>query len=284
VGERVFISHGDADRDYVLRLVEYLAQAGIGSDNHADSAGQRVDAHAQQQIDDCGAFIVVMSPESLSSASVNNDMYVARSRGKTVLPVLLRGEAFVTLRNTGYFDSTDGRMPDEAFVRRLRAALDLASGPADSASVPAAAPMAPLSVPAPPTVSMATLPAAAQFVSVGEPLAPAAAEATVPAPAYQPPPAPPAATYPPAAEYPPPGGYPEQPVPPPGGYPVPPPSGYPPEYPPAPGQPPAPPYPGLPYPPPVSRCLRRAMAGCRRSTPCRGSTRYPDRRQRSASG
>ena len=246
MGERVFISYGDADRDYVLRLVAYLAQAGIGSYNDADSAGQRVDAHARQ-IDDCGAFIVVMSPESLSSASVNNDVYLARSRGKTMHQVLLRGEPFVTLRNAVYFDATDGRMPDAAFVGQLRAALGLAPEPVASASEPAASPTAPISVPAPPTAPMATLPAAAQFVSVSAPLAPVAEAAIVPDPAY-PPPAPsrlPSAGSAhgrlPSAERPSgPAGATA------GRVPLPPPS----VYPPAPAQPPVPPYPGQAYSPP----------------------------------
>ena len=203
VGERVFISYGEADREYVGRLAQYLAQAGIGSSYDANSAGQRVDAHVEDQIDDCGAFIVVMTPESLSSAEVNNDLYRARARAKAVLPVLLRGEVFGTLRDAEVFDARDGRLPDDAFLGRLRAALRI---PAASESVP-------------PTVLMNTLPPVSPLVPAGEPPLPAG---------YPPPPAgyppPPPAGYPPvpppypSQAYPPPGVL----MPPPGDGPVPP--------------------------------------------------------------
>ena len=157
VGERVFISYGEADREYVGRLAQYLAQAGIGSSYDANSAGQRVDAHVEDQIDDCGAFIVVMTPESLSSAEVNNDLYRARARAKAVLPVLLRGEVFGTLRDAEVFNARDGRLPDDAFLGRLRAALRIPDA----------------SEPAPPTVLMNTLPPVSPLVPVGEPPLPA---------------------------------------------------------------------------------------------------------------
>ena len=123
VDERVFISYGNADQDYAGRLAEYLAQAGIGTCYDADSVGQRVDAHIRKQINDCGAFIVVMTPESLSSERVNNELYLARSGAKPVLPILRGGEVFSTLREAEVFDATDGRLPDDVFLARVRAAL-----------------------------------------------------------------------------------------------------------------------------------------------------------------
>ena len=265
-GKRVFISYSSADQAYVERLAAHLAESGIDSWHDAEvlrSQGQH--AQVQQQLDESDAFVVVMSPEALGSQWVNNDLYLANSRGKTVVPVLLRGEVFATLRNAWPLDATGGKMPDDALVNRLRAAL--------GASAPAAA-----DVPAPPTVTMASLPGQREPAavptptdstlampgSVPPPMPPVTARLDFSNPA--PPPAPPPPYQPapaasPTAVYPPPpGGFPGQPVPQPGGYPpASPPAGYPPAAPPFPGQPaaypaaPAPPgYPGMPptYPPP----------------------------------
>ncbi len=208
VDERVFISYGKADQDYAGRLAEYLAHAGIGTWYDVDLASQRVDPHVQEQIDGCRAFMVVMTPESLSSERVNNELYRARSRAKPVLPILRGGDVFSTLREAEVFDATDGRLPDDVFLGRVRAAL------------------APKST----------------LVSAGTPSDPAAShppqEPAEQQPTYQQP-APTAAAYPP-----PPGADPQAPSQHPGqAYPAPgapmPPPGVPPHYPP-PGQYPVP--------------------------------------------
>jgi hypothetical protein len=259
MGKRVYISHSAADQEYVERLVAHLADAGIETWHDAEP-GQGLQTQAQQRIDDSAAFVIVMSPEALASESVNNDLYLANARGKSVVPVLLRGEVFPTLRNAWPLDVTGGRMPDDALVNRLRAAIGVPTPASTAAAVPsqpvAPAPAAaltsqPLSaaeVPAPPTVTM-------QSVSgVSEPGVPQQAPAyqAQQPPAFQPPPPPypppPAASYPP-----PPGGYPGQPASP-SGYPPPTPPGTYPPPPQPPAYPPSPPgYPGgVPptYPPP----------------------------------
>ncbi len=244
MGKRVYISHSAVDQAYVDRLAAHLAEAGIETWHDAETLrSQGLHTQAQQHIDDSAAFIVIMSPEALASEWVNNDLYFANSRSKTVVPILLRGEVFGTLRNAWPLDATGGRMPDDALVNRLRAAIDV---PMPAATAAMSAPIAQSEVPAPPTVTMQSLPrepASVAAQSTGVPQQPPSYEPPQP-PTYQPPylappvpsPAPPAATYPP-----PPGGYPGQPMPP-GAYPPPtPPATYPP-----PQQPPA--YPPPPYP------------------------------------
>src|SRR5258706_12251120 len=120
VDQRVFISYSRADRAYVERLIAHLAEAGIGSWHDDDVlAGQRFDVFIQKQVDDCGAFIVVMSPDSLSSELVNNALFHAKARGKRVFPLLLRAEVFVTRPLIDHQDVTNERMPDERFMSPL---------------------------------------------------------------------------------------------------------------------------------------------------------------------
>jgi hypothetical protein len=259
MGKRVYISHSAADQEYVERLVAHLADAGIETWHDAEP-GQGLQTQAQQRIDDSAAFVIVMSPEALASESVNNDLYLANARGKSVVAVLLRGEVFPTLRNAWPLDVTGGRMPDDALVNRLRAAIGVPTPASTAAAVPsqpvAPAPAAaltsqPLSAAEVPARRTVTMQSVSGVVGAGR----SPAGAGLPGPATARVPAPTAAVPAPAGSVisTAPGGYPGQPASP-SGYPPPTPPGTYPPPPQPPAYPPSPPgYPGgVPptYPPP----------------------------------
>src|ERR1700676_3291608 len=108
----VFISYSRSDRSYVERLVAYLTAEGfdVWMDNQI-SNGERWDVSLRQQIDACGAFVLVMSPEAEDSHWVGEEVTRARSKGKPILPLLLAGEVFFGLSLTHYDEVVDCSMP-----------------------------------------------------------------------------------------------------------------------------------------------------------------------------
>ena len=71
----VFISYSRSDRSYVERLVAYLTAEGfdVWMDNQI-SNGERWDVSLRRQIDACGAFVLVMSPEAEDSHWVGEEV------------------------------------------------------------------------------------------------------------------------------------------------------------------------------------------------------------------
>jgi methylmalonyl-CoA mutase cobalamin-binding subunit len=86
-----------ADRDvrFVRELLRFLR--GHGFDVWADdqvATGGRWDRVVRARIDECAAFILVMSPSADQSDWVAEEIDYARKRGKPIVPLLLDGEVF----------------------------------------------------------------------------------------------------------------------------------------------------------------------------------------------
>jgi WD40 repeat protein len=119
----VFISyrHEEPDQSYVERLAAFLtgAEVAVWFDREIVS-GDRWHALIQQKINDCGAFIVVMTPAADASPWVNREIAEAEQAGKPIYPLLLLGRAFFRLGDLQYDDVTDGQLPSRGFVTRLQ--------------------------------------------------------------------------------------------------------------------------------------------------------------------
>jgi hypothetical protein len=120
----VFISYKRSDQGYARRLANDLRGHGfdVWIDDRIDF-GERWWQTIVQAIKDCGAFVVVMSPEAEKSEWVEKEIMLAKREPKPILPLLLKGKVFAILIDTQFADVTGERMPSEEFYRRLRAVL-----------------------------------------------------------------------------------------------------------------------------------------------------------------
>ena len=102
----IFISYSHKDSDYAHRLAEALEKKGISVwiDDRIDYGTQwpRV---IQEYLDDCLAFIVIMTPRSFQSDWVQNELSRAKRKRKPIFPLLLEGdEPWLSVEATQYVD------------------------------------------------------------------------------------------------------------------------------------------------------------------------------------
>ena len=116
----VFISYAREDQTYVRNLADSLRKRGFEPwmDDRLRS-GDRWWQTIDEAIQECAAFIVVMTPDSNKSEWVEREVMLALDEQKPILPLLLRGRRFSVLVNTQYDDVTNGRMPPDEFYERL---------------------------------------------------------------------------------------------------------------------------------------------------------------------
>lgn len=89
----VFISYSRHDADYVEKLVDKLLAEGftVWFDKQTDY-GDEWWEKIVEAIEVCGAFIVVMTPESGQSRWVKREVHVADDRNARIFPLLLDGD------------------------------------------------------------------------------------------------------------------------------------------------------------------------------------------------
>jgi hypothetical protein len=117
----IFISYSHKDKQYVHLLAENLEQEGfnVWIDDRMDY-GSDWPIEIQQRLDYCDALILIMSPRSIVSKWVQNELNRALRKGKPIFPLLLEGkEPWLAVESTQYVDVTSGRMPEEKFYERL---------------------------------------------------------------------------------------------------------------------------------------------------------------------
>ncbi len=116
----VFISYAHEDRDYARKLADHLIANGfdVWIDDRIDFGSRWIRA-IFKAIDDCDAFIVIMTPRAYESEWVENERLYAKKRKKLVFPLLLEGEAFADLGAIQYYDVDGGKLPEQGFLDRL---------------------------------------------------------------------------------------------------------------------------------------------------------------------
>jgi hypothetical protein len=124
MAKHVFISYAREDQAYTRELADHLRERGfsVWMDDRIDF-GDRWWPTIVQNLRACGAFVVVMTPESERSEWVHREVLLALDERKPILPLLLRGEGFRILIDTQYANVTGERMPPEEFYDRLRQVL-----------------------------------------------------------------------------------------------------------------------------------------------------------------
>src|SRR5512138_1091126 len=111
----IFISYSRRDQEFVTRLASYLNAhvAGVWFDQSTIQAGQKWHDEIIEGIQECKAFILVLSPDAIESRYVREEVNQALELGKTIFPVIYRPTKW-----TGEFES---------LVRDIQT-LDLRSG------------------------------------------------------------------------------------------------------------------------------------------------------------
>jgi len=100
--KEIFISYSRRDQEFVTRLASELnAQvAGVWFDQSTIQAGQKWHNEIMDGIRECKAFILVLSPDSMESRYVQEEVNKALELGKTIFPVIYRPAKW-----TGEFES-----------------------------------------------------------------------------------------------------------------------------------------------------------------------------------
>ncbi len=120
----VFISYAREDRDYVRRLSAFLDEHGIEAwyDDKLE-AGTRYDTAILQRIEQCAAFIVVMTLASSESDWVMDELDYAKQKERELVPILLEGNRFLGLGRIQIEYLLDRETPTPAFAQKLKSLI-----------------------------------------------------------------------------------------------------------------------------------------------------------------
>lgn len=139
----IFISYSRVDQVYARSVADTLQARGfdVWIDDRIDY-GDRWWQTIVAAIRDCGAFIVIMSPDAERSEWAEREILVAQREHKPIFPLLLRGREFALLITTQFADVTAGQLPPDDFYTRVRRVVTPGTEPGRR--------VIPESIPAPP--------------------------------------------------------------------------------------------------------------------------------------
>lgn len=121
-----FLSYARANLTYASQLERYLEQQGIVTwyDQEIPHRGRWMVA-LKEKIHNCGALLVVMTPEADESVWVERELNEAEATNRPVFPLLLSGDRpLMRLNELQYEDVRPGTLPSDAFIEELRSTLD----------------------------------------------------------------------------------------------------------------------------------------------------------------
>ena len=119
-----FISYSRANSDFAVRLAKDLKSSGynVWLDQLDIPTGTRWDDEIELALEACTTFIIILSPESLKSQNVKDEVGYAIDAGKDILPVLIKsGDVPFRLRRFQYVDFTN--KPYDASLKEIKSLL-----------------------------------------------------------------------------------------------------------------------------------------------------------------
>ena len=130
-----FLSYSRRDQKVALRLADDLIAAGVSVwvDQYDIQPSQHWDRAVEAAVRGCNGFIAVLSPASVASANVADEVSVAIDDGKSIIPVMVeRCTPPLRMTRMQYIDATTNY--DDALRRCLAAigATKVGAGPANS--------------------------------------------------------------------------------------------------------------------------------------------------------
>lgn len=120
-----FISYSHHDRVYVEKLADYLNSMDVHVwYDYEVETGAPFSQRIQMAIDECAVFIVLLSPASVASDWVRNEIARARRLRKAIKPIRL-ADADIPLELEGlvFEDARERQMPTLRFVQQLRSLI-----------------------------------------------------------------------------------------------------------------------------------------------------------------
>jgi hypothetical protein len=96
---RAFISYSRVNKEFASKLAKELREGGVSIwfDLFDIPTGSRWDDEVEQALRECPVFMIILTPSSIVSANVKDEIGYAIDRGKRILPILLE-ECDVPLR------------------------------------------------------------------------------------------------------------------------------------------------------------------------------------------
>lgn len=141
-----FISYSRADSEFALELAKELRSSGfyIWLDQLDIPTGVRWDDEVERALLACDIFMVILTPDSIASNNVKDEIGYAIDSNKRILPVLLENAVLpFRLRRFQYVDFTKKSYDEgiDAAKQLLRKLLgEQTSAPPDSPAIPSAKP------------------------------------------------------------------------------------------------------------------------------------------------
>jgi len=141
-----YISYSETDAIYARKLANELRRRGFGvwlGDRPA--SGEVWTRIMQDGIRECGALIVLATPDADKSDPMRQEVMAAQAESKPIVPMLLYGNALSYLRGedsaagggTPYVDFKPGRMPLLDFYVRLQGIVPTLGAPLTAPGLPA---------------------------------------------------------------------------------------------------------------------------------------------------
>ncbi|HEY4857561.1 MAG TPA: TIR domain-containing protein [Xanthobacteraceae bacterium] len=106
---QIFFSYARDDAAFALQLASDLRNGGaqLWIDQLDISPGEHWDKAIEAALKSCPAFLVILSPRSVSSSNVSDEVHYALEEGKKILPVMYQAcELPFRLRRLQYIDFT----------------------------------------------------------------------------------------------------------------------------------------------------------------------------------
>jgi hypothetical protein len=106
---RTFLSYSRTNKDFALKLARELKADGLSVwlDQLDIPTGSRWDREVEKALKECEIFMIILTPASINSENVLDEIGYALDNGKRILPVLLENcQVPFRLRRFQYVDFT----------------------------------------------------------------------------------------------------------------------------------------------------------------------------------
>ena len=116
----IFISYSHKDKEYIRQLHGALEEEGfeVWVDERINYGEEWIRV-VQKHVDECDAFLVVISRNAEESDWVQNELARAKRKKKPIFPLLLEGEPWLSFEAIQYEDVSGGLLPTRKFYERL---------------------------------------------------------------------------------------------------------------------------------------------------------------------
>jgi len=131
---RAFISYSRVNKEFATKLTKGLRSAGfpVWFDQLDIPTGARWDDEVEKALRECSIFMVILTPASIASENVKDEIGYAIDHGKRILPVLLEDcDVPLRLRRFQYVDFTT-----KSFEEGFESAKELLGDLVEEVSVP----------------------------------------------------------------------------------------------------------------------------------------------------